>query len=99
MAELLKKLENLPASPGVYLYKDQRGRIIYVGKARSLRSRVRSYFQESRPLDPKTEKLVSEIADLDYIITDSEVEALILEATLVKKNQPRYNVHLKDDKS
>ena len=99
MAELLKKLENLPASPGVYLYKDQKGRVIYVGKARSLRNRVRSYFQESRPLDPKTEKLVSGIADLEYILTDSEVEALILEATLVKKHQPRYNVHLKDDKS
>src|SRR5437867_1791944 len=99
MDELEKKLESVPASPGVYLYKDQKGSIIYVGKARSLRSRVRSYFQESRPLDPKTEKLVSEIADLDYILTDSEVEALILEATLVKKNQPRYNVHLKDDKS
>ncbi len=99
MPELEKKLESLPASPGVYLYKDQKDRVIYVGKARSLRPRVRSYFQQSRPSDPKTEKLVSEVADLEYILTDSEVEALILEATLVKKHQPRYNVHLKDDKS
>ena len=99
MGELEKKLENLPASPGVYIYKNDRGKVIYVGKARSLRSRVRSYFQESRPLDPKTERLVSEIAGLEYILTDNEVEALILESTLVKQHQPRYNVHLKDDKS
>jgi excinuclease ABC subunit C len=93
------KIDNLPASPGVYLYKDSDGKIIYVGKALSLRQRVRSYFQESRPFDPKTERLVSEAADLDYIVTDSEVEALILESTLVKNHQPRYNVNLKDDKS
>jgi len=99
MGELEKKLENLPASPGVYIYKNDRGKVIYVGKARSLRSRVRSYFQESRPLDPKTDRLVSEIAGLEYILTDNEVEALILESTLVKQHQPRYNVHLKDDKS
>ncbi|MDM7997704.1 MAG: excinuclease ABC subunit UvrC [Acidobacteriota bacterium] len=96
---LHQKLENLPAEPGVYIYKDSQGKIIYVGKARSLRQRVRSYFQESRPLDPKTRHLVAEIADLEYIVTDSEVEALILESTLVKKNQPRYNIQLKDDKS
>ena len=96
---LQQKLENLPAAPGVYLYRDTAGKIIYIGKALSLRQRVRSYFQESRPLDPKTERLVAEVADLEYIITDSEVEALILESTLVKKHQPRYNVNLKDDKS
>ena len=96
---LQEKLDNLPAIPGVYLFKNSEGIILYVGKARSLRSRVRSYFQESRPLDPKTGHLVAEIADLEYIITDNEVEALILESTLVKKNQPRYNVNLKDDKS
>jgi len=93
------KLENLPTSPGVYLYKDDKGKTIYVGKARSLRGRVRTYFQESRPFDVKTEKLISETADLEYIVTDNEVEALILESTLVKKTQPRYNVNLKDDKS
>jgi excinuclease ABC subunit C len=96
---LRAKLENLPSSPGVYLYKDEKGKTIYVGKARSLRSRVRTYFQESRPFDVKTGKLVSETADLECIVTDNEVEALILESTLVKKNQPRYNVNLKDDKS
>ncbi len=96
---LQEKLEKLPVEPGVYLYRDAEGRIIYIGKARSLRQRVRSYFQESRPLDPKTTRLVEEAADLEFIITDSEVEALILESTLVKKHQPRYNVNLKDDKS
>jgi excinuclease ABC subunit C len=96
---LHQKIDHLPAEPGVYIYKNSQGKIIYVGKARSLRQRVRSYFQEGRPLDPKTRHLVSEISDLDYIVTDNEVEALILESTLVKKNQPRYNIHLKDDKS
>jgi excinuclease ABC subunit C len=96
---LQEKIENLPASPGVYLYKNADSKVIYVGKARSLRHRVRSYFQEGRPLDPKTEHLVAEVADLEYIITDNEVEALILESTLVKKTQPRYNVNLTDDKS
>jgi len=93
------KLDNLPASPGVYLFKDAGGTIIYVGKALSLRNRVRSYFQESRATDPKTDHLVAEVADLETILVDSEVEALILESTLVKRNQPRYNVNLKDDKS
>jgi excinuclease ABC subunit C len=96
---LQQKIDNMPAEPGVYIYKNAAGRIIYVGKARSLRQRVRSYFQDSRPLDPKTQRLISEAADLEYIVTDNEVEALILESTLVKKNQPRYNVNLKDDKS
>jgi excinuclease ABC subunit C len=96
---LQQKIDHLPVEPGVYIYKDAQGKILYVGKARSLRHRVRSYFQESRPLDPKTQHLVAEIADLEYIVTDNEVEALILESTLVKKNQPRYNINLKDDKS
>jgi excinuclease ABC subunit C len=96
---LQQKIDRLPVEPGVYLYKNAQGKIIYIGKARSLRHRVRSYFQESRPLDVKTQRLVEEIADLEYIVTDSEVEALILESTLVKKNQPRFNVNLKDDKS
>ena len=96
---LKEKIEKLPGSPGVYLYRDSSGKTIYVGKAKSLRNRVRSYFQEGRPLDPKTDRLVSEVADIECIVTDSEVEALILESTLVKKNQPRYNVNLKDDKS
>lgn len=96
---LLQKINHLPAEPGVYIYKNSEGKIIYVGKARSLRHRVRSYFQESRLLDPKTQYLVSEVADLEYIVTDSEVEALILESTLVKRHQPRFNINLKDDKS
>jgi excinuclease ABC subunit C len=96
---LQQKIDHLPVEPGVYIYKNARGKIIYVGKARSLRQRVRSYFQESRPQDPKTQHLVAEVADLEYIVTDNEVEALILESTLVKKNQPRYNINLKDDKS
>src|SRR5512136_895074 len=96
---LRQKIDNLPASPGVYLYKNADGKIIYIGKALSLRQRIRSYFQEGRLPDPKTDRLVSEVADLDYIVTDSEVEALILESTLVKKHQPRYNINLKDDKS
>ncbi len=96
---LHEKIDKLPASPGVYIFKDAAGKILYVGKALSLRNRVRSYFQGSHSQDPKTEHLVSETADLDSILVDSEVEALILESTLVKQHQPRYNVNLKDDKS
>jgi excinuclease ABC subunit C len=96
--ELKTKLENLPATPGVYLMKDASGKIIYVGKALSLRNRVRSYFQD-RPADhPKISTLISKISDFDIIATDSEMEALILEANLIKEHKPRYNVNLKDDK-
>ena len=97
--KLSQKLDNLPVSPGVYIYRNTNRAIIYVGKAVSLRSRVRSYFQESRDLDLKTQHMVAEIDDMECIVTDSEVEALILESNLVKKNQPRYNIKLKDDKS
>lgn len=93
------KLDLLARKPGVYLFKNKRGEVIYVGKAKILRNRVRSYFQESRPLDPKTSRLVSHITDLETIITDSEVEALILESNLVKEYRPRYNINLKDDKT
>ncbi len=96
--EIKEKLKNLPASPGVYLMKDSRSGIIYVGKARSLRQRVRSYFQAARHLDPKTQALVEQIVDLDFIVTDSEVEALILECNLIKYYRPKYNISLKDDK-
>jgi excinuclease ABC subunit C len=95
---LEQKLKEIPRSSGVYLYKDTTGRIIYIGKAKNLRSRVRSYFQ-TRPFDRKTDALVRNISDLEFIVTDNEVEALILEATLTKKHKPRYNVNLKDDKS
>jgi len=93
-----EKLKEIPTSAGVYLYKDNSGKIIYIGKAKKLRSRVRSYFQ-ARPLDRKTRELVKHIADVEFFVTDNEVEALILEATLAKKHKPRYNVNLKDDKS
>lgn len=90
-------LENLPTRPGVYIHKDKDGKIIYVGKAVNLRNRVRSYFQTN--VDSyKTHKLRQQIADIETIITDSELEALLLEMNLIKKHQPRYNVRLKDDK-
>jgi excinuclease ABC subunit C len=92
------KLRHLPDRPGVYLYKDAKAQIVYVGKAASLRSRVRSYFQESRPRDAKTDALVRAIADLEYIVTDNELEALMLEANLVRRHRPRYNIILRDDK-
>ncbi|MFA5010841.1 MAG: excinuclease ABC subunit UvrC [Ignavibacteria bacterium] len=92
------KLDNLPVKPGVYQFKDASNKVIYVGKAKSLRSRARQYFQ-SRPQGAKTESMVSKITDLDVIVTDSEVEALILEFNLIKKLKPRYNVLLKDDKT
>ena len=96
---LEEKLKILPARPGVYLYRDGDGKILYVGKAVSLKSRVRSYFQPGAQLPPKTRVMVDKVADLDYIVTDSEVEALILEQNLIKEHRPRYNVLLKDDKS
>ena len=95
---LEEKLKEIPRSAGVYLYKDGAGKTIYIGKAKNLRSRVRSYFQ-ARPFDRKTDALVRHINDVEFIVTDNEVEALILEATLTKKHKPRYNVNLKDDKS
>lgn len=94
-----EKLNNLPTQPGVYIHKNVKGQIIYIGKAKSLRNRVRQYFQSSRAMDAKTQELVARIADLEYIVTDTEVEALVLESNLIKKHKPRYNVMLKDDKS
>ncbi len=98
MTQLEDKLARVPDRPGVYLYKDAKAQVIYVGKAASLRSRVRSYFHESRPRDAKTDALVRHIADLEYIVTDNELEALMLEANLVRKHRPRYNIILRDDK-
>ena len=95
---LEEKLKTLPLSPGVYLHKDEAGKIIYVGKAKNLRHRVRSYFQSSRGHDRKTRELVRRIADLEFIVTDNEVEALVLESNLIKQHKPRFNVLLKDDK-
>ena len=91
------KLELLPKSPGCYIHKDKNGTIIYVGKAKNLRNRVRSYFRGSH--DTKTEALVSEIVDFEFIVTESNIEALLLEINLIKENKPKYNIMLKDDKS
>ncbi|MDY7076437.1 MAG: excinuclease ABC subunit UvrC [Chloroflexota bacterium] len=92
------QVETLPCQPGVYLMRDVGGTVIYVGKAVNLRSRVRSYFRPSSWEDSKVRAIVSDIADLEFIVTDSELEALILEANLIKQHRPRYNVRLKDDK-
>ncbi|MBF1696621.1 MAG: GIY-YIG nuclease family protein, partial [Selenomonas sp.] len=94
-----EKLKLLPDSPGVYIMKDDHGKIIYVGKAIVLKNRVRQYFQSSRNHTPKVRAMVSHIADFETIMTANEVESLILEANLIKKHRPRYNIRLKDDKS
>jgi len=97
--ELEQKVASLPSETGVYLFKDALGTILYVGKARSLRSRVKSYFLESKWIDAKTGSLVREIADLDYIVVDNEKEALALENSLIKQHKPKFNVLLRDDKT
>jgi excinuclease ABC subunit C len=97
--ELGEKVDQLPSQPGVYLFQDAGGKILYVGKARSLRSRVRSYFLESHQQDAKTGSLVREIADLEYIVVDNEKEALALENNLIKRHMPKFNVLLRDDKT
>ena len=97
--ELRDKAAQLPFSPGVYLYKDAGGRVIYVGKAKSLRNRVRSYFLEDKLADVKTGTLISEARDVDYILVDNEKEALALENNLIKQYQPRFNILLRDDKT
>ncbi|CAA9431989.1 MAG: Excinuclease ABC subunit C [uncultured Pyrinomonadaceae bacterium] len=95
---LEEKLKNLPTAPGVYIHKNADGKIIYVGKAKNLKNRVRSYFQSNRGHDAKTRELVKRIHDLEFIVVDNEVEALVLESNLIKKHKPRFNVLLKDDK-
>lgn len=96
--KLAEKIESLPDKPGVYLMKNKEGEIIYIGKAASLKKRVRSYFVESKKADGKTESLISLISDFDFIITDTELESLILESNLIKKHHPRFNIVLRDDK-
>ncbi len=98
-AHLEVKLKELPKSPGVYFHKNSSGEIIYVGKAAVLNNRVRQYFQKSRTRDPKTEALVAEIADLDWMVVESELEALFLEAEMIRRYMPRYNILLRDDKA
>jgi excinuclease ABC subunit C len=96
--KLEMKIKNLPDSPGVYLFRNKEGKIIYIGKAKSLKNRVRTYFQSPGNHDLKTSRLVTMVTDFDLMVTDSEIEALILEANLVKEYKPRYNIDLKDDK-
>ncbi|HWO02403.1 MAG TPA: excinuclease ABC subunit UvrC [Blastocatellia bacterium] len=95
---LAEKLANLPTQPGCYIYRDKRNKIIYVGKAKNIRNRVRNYFQAERAYDVKTGDLVARIADIELIVTDNEIEALALESNLIKKHKPIFNVLLKDDK-
>jgi excinuclease ABC subunit C len=97
--KLLAKLKELPKEPGVYFHKNSKGQIIYVGKAAKLSNRVRQYFQKSRSRDPKTEALVAEIYDVDWMVVESELEALFLEAEMVRRYMPQYNILLRDDKS
>ncbi len=95
---ITEKSDSIPSVPGIYLMKDAKGNVLYVGKARSLSSRVRSYFQDQRGLSSRIQQMVLKVADIDYITTATEVEALILESNLIKKHKPRYNVMLRDDK-
>lgn len=99
MFDIQENLKKLPDSPGVYIHKDKLGQVIYVGKAVSLKNRVRQYFQSSRHMDPKVRSMVSQIEEFEYITTGSEMEALILECNLIKKYNPKYNVLLRDDKT
>ncbi len=92
------KLKNLPTGPGVYLFKNAKGKLLYIGKAKNLRNRVRSYFRKSNTRDLKTLRLVSQVVDFDLMVTENEIESLILEANLVREHKPRYNVDLRDDK-
>ncbi len=98
-SSLEEKLKNLPKTPGVYFHKDKKGEIIYVGKAASLRNRVRQYFHKSRAFDPKTDALVAEIADIDWLELETELDALFVEAEMIRRYMPKYNILLRDDKS
>lgn len=99
MFDFDEALKNLPDHPGVYIMKNSDGEIIYIGKAVSLKNRVRQYFQNLKSSSPKVYAMVKNIAEFEYILTDSEMEALILECNLIKKHKPRYNILLKDDKN
>ncbi len=92
------KLQNLPSTPGVYMFKNAQGKIIYIGKAKNLRNRVRTYFRRSAIVSERTERMVSKVTDVELMVTENEIESLILEANLVHEHKPRYNVMLKDDK-
>ena len=99
MSDLKEQVASLPDSPGVYRYYNKEGILIYVGKAKSLRKRVNSYFTKQSQYNRKTEKLVSEINTLEYTLANTEFDALLLENNLIKQNQPKYNILLKDDKT
>ena len=99
MFDIKENLKKLPDCPGVYMHKDRLGQVIYVGKAVSLKNRVRQYFQSSANQSPKVRAMVSHIAEFEYITCQTEMEALILECNLIKKYAPKYNVLLRDDKT
>ena len=96
---LKQKLGQIPKSPGVYFFRDKKGDIIYIGKAKILRNRVRSYFNKPDKKDTKTQVMVRNVVDFEWLVVRSEVEALLTEANLIKEHKPRYNVFLKDDKT
>ncbi|MGD8897680.1 MAG: GIY-YIG nuclease family protein, partial [Acidobacteriota bacterium] len=96
---LADKIDQLPRRPGVYLFKGANGEVVYVGKARVLRDRVRSYFQASRPAEFHKDRMIEDVADLELVVTDTEMEALALENNLIKRHKPLYNVRLRDDKN
>src|ERR1700722_4251966 len=98
-SNVLDKLKLVPAQPGCYIYKDETGGVLYVGKALSLRSRVRSYFQPSTVHGPRIARLVTKVRDIEWMVVESEVEALVLECNLIKQYRPPYNVRMRDDKS
>src|SRR3989344_6643896 len=95
---VIQKIATIPTSPGIYIYKDTSGKVLYVGKAKNLKNRVRSYFTKSATLGPAKERMMGLIANIETISTDTELEALVLEANLIRKHQPPYNVLLRDDK-
>ena len=99
LERLRAKASQLPTAPGVYLYRDAAGRVIYVGKAKNLRARVRSYFSDDRLADAKTGSLLAEAQELEFILVDNEKEALALENNLIKESKPRFNILLRDDKT
>ena len=99
IVQMQEKLSSVPEKPGVYLFKDSRSKILYVGKARELRNRLRSYFQKSSALDSRKSAMMKSVSDFEYTVTDNELEALVLEANLIKQHRPRYNILLRDDKS
>ena len=97
--DIKNKLKQAPASPGIYIMKNVKEHVIYVGKAKNIRNRLRSYFQNSASLDARKSRMVQEVRDFEYIVTENELEALVLEANFIKKMKPKYNIILRDDKN